>query len=247
MSFLSSFAAREWVRTKPKKSKACTTKNSEGIGKTPRVSLYRTRDDGDDEESDALQKTQSQPAPSPRARGRKAEPSSNSSPGFRFGKYTPCPLLSLLTSALTRSHLFCAVTLPDSESDAQSPRRDTNRMWYRDDDHNDLRMRHSNRIAATGLPLSRVQLLQKIEIKESSLKAALAHNEVVEKKNKDLHEQLSTILRSLECDRKRSVALASHLLSSCYSHSLKIYCHSYILSGCRDGAGYSATAHGKKL
>lgn len=94
----------------------------------------------------------------------------------------PCPFLSLLTSALTRSHLFCAVTLPDSESDAQSPRRDTNRMWYRDDDHNDLRMRHSNRIAATGLPLSRVQLLQQIEIKESSLKAALAHNEVVEKK-----------------------------------------------------------------
>ena len=94
----------------------------------------------------------------------------------------PCPFLSLLTSALTWSHLFCAVTLPDSESDAQSPRRDTNRMWYRDDDHNDLRMRHSNRIAATGLPLSRVQLLQQIEIKESSLKAALAHNEVVEKK-----------------------------------------------------------------
>ena len=114
MSFLSSFAAREWVRTKPKKSKACTTQNSDGIGKTPRVSLHRTRDDGD-EESDALQKTQSQPATSPRARGRKAEPSSNSSPrgkltasqlaskrdpvlssevyfknpGFRFGKYTP--------------------------------------------------------------------------------------------------------------------------------------------------------------
>jgi hypothetical protein len=93
----------------------------------------------------------------------------------------PCPFLSLLTIELRRSHLFCAVTLPDSES-SESPRRVTNGMWFRDDDHNDLRMRHSNRIAATGLPLSRVQLLQQIEIKESSLKAALAHNEVVEKK-----------------------------------------------------------------
>ena len=66
------------------------------------------------------------------------------------------------------------------------------------------------------------------------------------KQNKDLHEQISTILRSLECDRERSVALASHLLSSCYSHFLKIYCHSYILSECRDGADDSATAHTPK-
>ena len=95
----------------------------------------------------------------------------------------PCPFISLLNTALTWSYRFCAVTLADSES----PRRDKNRMGSllqeaRDDDHKDLRTRHSNRIAATGLPLSRVQLLQQIEIKESSLKAALAHNEVVEKK-----------------------------------------------------------------
>ena len=178
MSFLSSFAAREWVRTKPKKSKACAAKNSDGNGKTPGVSLHSTRDHGD-EESDALQKTQSQPATSPRGRGRLAEPSSNSSPR---GKLTASQVASSRDPILSSD-----VTLPDSESDAQSPRRDTNRMWSllqqaRDDDHNDLRMRHSNRIAATGLPLSRVQLLQQIEIKESSLKAALAHIEVVEKK-----------------------------------------------------------------